>query len=870
MSLILDCMAPQSPQSSRAQNRGVRSLKPRTAGGALSGVFGAIAMSAVAGVLLTAAVTPIVAVTGAAASSAINVFENLPDHLNPGQLAQPSTIYAKNSEGKDVEVATFYEQDREPVKWDEISQYIKDAAVAEEDPRFYTHGGVDLLATSRAVAQNAMGSNLSGASTITMQYVRNVLVQEAEAIVDPEERDAAYEDAMRQDMDRKLKEMRYSVSIEKQYSKDEILLGYLNIALFGRQIYGIQSAAQYYYGKDASDVSLAEAASLVAIVNNPSQLQIDLPENIERNQDRRNKILGSMLNHGRITQEQYDEAVATAVEPNITPRPAGCDIAESRMNLGYFCDYVQRYILNDPSFGNSSQERFFNFQRGGYDIHTTINIDMQNAGVQAMRDNVPATMDGIDIGGVGVSTENGTGRVLAMVQNRTFSADPEVTKDNAAYTGINYSTDFEYGGSGGFQVGSTFKAITLTEWIRSGHSVRQSVNANGRTEQYQNFPAHCLDGGVYGYGSWTFQNDQGRQYGTRTVQNVIEQSINGGVVSMQQQMDLCDTFDTAKKLGVHRASEQNSDPTMSNYGTRDLAILPSTVYGGTDEIAPITMASAFGAYGAEGEVCTPVPIDKILDPDGEEVNFTGSQCSSAIAPEVAAGVAYVLESTVNNGLAGHARSAIGTPHYAKTGTTDNVKDNWTVGGSSKVSTAVWVGNVTGDVSTQQFGGWEGLMAADQRIWPAIMNVADEEYGGDPFPSPGDAALRVTTQEVPDTSGQSYDDAKKLLEDAGFTVSDGGDTDSSEDEGRVARTDPEAGSSAPQGSSIRLYRSNGSMSELPDVTGQDGRDALRELRSAGFGSVSLPGSCRNEEITSMSPSGGSDAKRSSQVTLSCDS
>ena len=126
-------------------------------------------MSAVAGVLITAAVTPIVAVSGAAASSAISIFENLPNHLDPGQLAQPSTIYAKNSDGKNVEIATFYAQNREMVEWDDISQYVKDAAVAEEDPRFYTHGGVDVLSTSRAVVQNLAGQNLSGASTVTMQ-----------------------------------------------------------------------------------------------------------------------------------------------------------------------------------------------------------------------------------------------------------------------------------------------------------------------------------------------------------------------------------------------------------------------------------------------------------------------------------------------------------------------------------------------------------------------------------------------------------------------------------------------------------------------------------------------------------------------------
>lgn len=206
----------------------------------------------------------------------------------------------------------------------------------------------------------------------------------------------------------------------------------------------------------------------------------------------------------------------------------------------------------------------------------------------------------------------------------------------------------------------------------------------------------------------------------------MERSLNGGLVSMQQQLDLCDTFDTAQKLGLHRATEQNLNENQSNYGTRDLAILPSTIYAGTDEIAPITMAAAFAAFANGGKLCTPVPIDAIKSPDGEDVPFTRSKCSQAASPEVATGVTYVLQNAVDRGVAGHARSSSGVPHFTNTGTTDDVKGNWTIGGSSKVTTAVWVGNVTGNVSTMNFGGWGGLMAADQSIWPAIMNAADQK------------------------------------------------------------------------------------------------------------------------------------------------
>lgn len=872
-------MASTSPKSSNGRRNAPRTAKPRSTGGVLGGFLGAIVMSVIAGVLITAAVTPVVAISGAAAKSAIDIFNDLPDHINPGQLAQPSTIYATASDGSEIEVATFFAQNREMVGWDQISQYIKDAAVAAEDPRFYSHGGVDLLSLSRATMGQVAGTSSSGASTVTMQYVRNVLVQQAESISDETERQAAYEDAMRQDVDRKLQEIRYAVSIEKQYSKDEILLGYLNIALFGRTNYGIESAAQYYYGKSAADVSLAEAASLIAIVQNPSVLQIDLPENIENNQIRRDYILGKMLEAGRITQAQHDEAVATPITPNITPRASGCAVAEN-IGLGHFCNYVQLYIENDPSFGNSVDEREFNFLRGGLKIKSTIDLDIQAAGLAAMQAEVPQLMDGIDVGAASVSVEVGTGRVLGMVQNRPFSNDPAVLEGNPGFTSVNYNTDMEYGGSSGFQVGSTFKAFTLAEWIDSGHSVRDVVNANGRSVQYQSFPARCMDGGVYGYGNFTFQNDQGRLHGNQTVLNVIAQSINGGVVSMQQKMDLCDTFDLAESLGVHRASKLMGEnfAGMSNYQTTNLTRVPSNVYAGIDEIAPITMASAFAAFAGGGTVCTPVPIDSITGPDGEEVPFTKSQCRNGITPEVAAGVAYALEYTVNSGLATHARSQIGVPHLAKTGTTDNVEDNWTVGASTRVATATWVGNVTGNVSTQLFGGWTGLMIADQGIWPAMMNVADAKYGGEAFPPPPQTATKTTLVTVPDVRGKSYEEAAAMLNALGFGVSDGGAADSSVPSGQVSGTNPAAGEGAVAGADVTIYRSNGSMSTIPDIpSGSSGDQAKTRLTSDGFSSVTItckPGTGPTanpgaKPFDSLDPASGTEAIRTNQVRVVVD-
>ncbi|QIM17977.1 PASTA domain-containing protein [Leucobacter coleopterorum] len=898
-------MTQRTSQSSRA-----RTVKPRSAGNALGGIIGAIAMCLIAGVLVTAAVTPVVALSGMAATTAVDIFEKLPNHLNPGQLAEPSTLYASSPEG-DVELATFYDQDRKTVKWEDISQYAKDATVAEEDPRFYTHGGVDVLASSRAVLQNAAGTGYSGASTVTMQYVRNVLIQEALAIPDEKESKAKYKAAMKDSIDRKLKEMKYAISIEKKYSKDEILLGYLNIALFGRKVYGIESAANFYFNKSAKDLTLAEAASLIATVNNPSKLQIDVPENIPDNKMRRDKILGSMLRTGKITQAQHDEAVATEVKPNIKRNIAGCNIAEqsetTNYGLGAFCDYVVRTIKKDPKFGGSPEERAFNFSRGGYKIYTTIDLDMQWAARQATRENVPELMDGIDVGSATTSVQVGTGRVLAMTQNRPFNNAEDFLKENPGYTTINYSTDYEDGGSSGFQVGSTFKPVTLAEWIRTGHSVRDIVNLNGRTVQENSFQASCLPDGVYGYGSFAFTNDNEGTKGNQPVLTAIANSVNGGLVSMQQKMDLCETFTTAQKLGIHRASDQatwtqgeadaglvgqdqvgkNKIPTLHGE-PRDLSMVPSNVYGGVDEIAPITMASAFAAFAGNGEVCTPMPIDRITDADDKDVAFTKSKCSEALSPEVAAGVAYALQYTVNNGLARHAQSNIGTPHLAKTGTTDDVVDNWTVGASTKVATATWVGNAgpvcanpedpstCGRVTTQGFVGPSGnrLMEADQTIWPATMNVADAKYGGDAFPEPSATSVQQTMVTVPDVKGKSFEEARQLLTSNGFDVIDGGEVDSSVARGLVAGTDPAAGDSIGLGSRITVNRSNGEAFPIPDgLVGATGNSAKATLSSAGFSNVDFTceaGGKQNpskNKVVAVNPSSGTEVRSDSQITLS---
>ncbi len=676
-----------------------------------------LGLSIVAALLVTVMAVPAVAVSGVYASRTVDVLDTLPDSIRPSTLAQKSEIYATNSDGSNTLLATVFDQNRQEVGWDAISPFVKDAVVSTEDPRFYEHSGVDIASTLRAAFGNvASGGVSSGASTITMQYVRNILVQQATQLPTQAERDDAYAAATTESLDRKVMEMRYAIALEKQYSKDDILLGYLNIANFGGSVYGIEAAANYYYGVSAADLTLAQASSLAATVNAPNALRIDQAENIPDNQARRDKdVLPSMLRESTITQAQYDEALASPVSPNITVPTTGCQAAAS--GATYFCDYVTWIVKNDPTFGDTADERWSNFKQGGYEIYTTLNTELQANADETMKEYIPSSMEDIAIGSTIVTVEPGTGRILAMAQNTNFTEDPSVTTPGS--TAVNYNTDIDYGGSSGFQVGSTYKVFALAEWLKQGNTLSDRVSGNETTWDMSTFPNSCTTLG----GEWEPANDGSSRPGTMSVQSALTNSVNNAFVAMAQQMDLCAIKDTAQALGVHRADGAELDTQ------------PSSVLG-TNEIAPLTMAAAYAGIAANGLYCTPVAIDRIVGPDGSERTPPAASCTQALDPAIASTLAYAMLGPIESGTATASDPDDGITHIGKTGTTDNEKDTWMVGASTKAATAVWVGNVTGNVSMTEVepNDWSGSTVR-HRMWRAVMTENDDVLGGEDFPDP---------------------------------------------------------------------------------------------------------------------------------------
>ncbi|GAB3795846.1 transglycosylase domain-containing protein [Humibacter antri] len=697
--------------------------------------------------LVVAAVTPAAAVTSLAVSDATNTFDGLPDYLALQPLDQTTTFYASKG-GQEVPFATFYAQNRQDVSSSQIAQSVKDGAVDTEDPRFYSEGGIDVYGTIRGALATSTGGDVQGGSSITQQYVKNILVQRCDQKdqVDPNASAAVqkkqqttfeqcYQDAAGVTIARKLQEIRYAIGLDKRYSKTQILQSYLNIVGFGGQVYGIQAAAQYYYGVDAKDLTLPESATLVAMLNNPANLRIDQdasenPANNATNKfkltlARRNYVLQRMLVHHSITEAEYDKAVATPITPKITPKESGCQSAVA-YNAGFFCDYVKDVMLQNPTFGKTADDRQLRFQRGGLKVYTTLNLDLQSTAQSALSEYVPATDPVVDIGGANVSVEVGTGRIVTMVENKQFDNSGSAGPGSTA---INYNTDHAYGGSNGFQTGSSFKAFDLADWFESGHTAYESVNAHYSGYAFP-FSSFACNGQPLSGGTYPVSNDSSSEGGTMSVLQATEESVNTAFMQMATETDLCGIADAAKALGVHSAN-----PAPVSQGGNPFETVPSMVIG-TNYIAPLTMATAYAGIANNGKFCSNVAIDKVVTNDGSNVAVPKSTCTQAIPQTVAAALAWTLEHVITAGTATSANPHDGTPILAKTGTTDHYGQNWLVTSSSKVANAIWVGQISHSYDLRAYD-YRGTALAYSKFYAdrKILAALDSAYGGTEFATP---------------------------------------------------------------------------------------------------------------------------------------
>jgi membrane peptidoglycan carboxypeptidase len=670
----------------------------------IGSLVGMLALAGLAGALIASLTLPAVLAARGGLTIA-NASLLAPQTINLAELSQKTTIYAKDGD-KDVVLANFYAQDRDLISFKDLSKTVINTTLAAEDVRYYQHGAIEPQSLARAAIKGG------GGSTIAMQYVKNVCIQQAELLDTQKAVVAAYNKCVQVSPGRKLADIRGAIALEKKYSKNSILAAYLNIASFGGRVYGIEAAARYYYGVHSDKLSVAQAASLLAIVNEPTTLRIDIKDNLPANKVRRDYILNNMYKNKLITKAELTTALNTQIKTHITEAPTGCMQASS--NAGFFCDYVVNELLTNPIFGATSAIRYRNLQSAGWQIHTTLNMKLQKSAQKTISTYVPKTLSAFRIGSAASSIQVGTGRILAMVQSKKYNNTAEAGKGE---TSVNYNAGYN---STGFQPGSTYKVFTLLDWIKSGYTLSDSVNGSARTIPANNF-TQC--GVPYQGSPWTFGNDEAES-GYMSVLTGTKGSVNGAFASMATQLDLCDIRALAEGYGVESS---DGSPLKDN---------PPSVIGGASSVPPMSMTAAFAGVANNGVYCSPIAIDSITTLTGKSVDVPQKDCKRVTSTGVTKTAKIALHAVITGGTMGGDQTPDSAVEYGKTGTTDSAVQTWVMGTTKKVTTGVWVGNVSGHTNLRQiystpYCGLKGSsQAAIERhcIWRGIQTVANKLYG----------------------------------------------------------------------------------------------------------------------------------------------
>lgn len=700
------------------------------------------AASVCMGVLIAGLGLPVLGASVSAAHAGIDIFKALPSEFHDRPLAQPSKILDRNGDL----ITEFYWQNRREVSLEDISESMKAATLAVEDHRFYEHGSIDLQGIARAVAKNVLSGSREGGSTLTQQYVKNALIQESHARGD----EAGVEEARSRDgtagYARKLREMKLAAAVENAFSKDEILERYLNINSYSGSpnVYGVEAAARQYWNTSAADLSIAQSATLAGIVRNPSKYNPQRDENAVL--ERRNTVLGQMLKYRYISREEYDHALDQDLALDETIRPNGCAGTDGR---AYFCDYVQHQVLQSPTFGSSIEDRSRQLKQGGLTITTTLDPVLQKKAEQEVRKRLPVG-DPSGAKQALVSLDVKTGGIRAMAQNTTYS--PVEAKDGSS-TAVNYNAEKKFGGGTGYQPGSAWKPFVLAEWLQSGHTLTETVNASG--SMYRGFSTARCDDRSYASAGYNPRNagDSGGATGRMSVFDATRKSVNKAYADMASVLDMCAIRDTAEALGV-RAGDGRAlgDVTLPD-GTQQV-LYPSSILG-TVSVAPVTLAASYTAFANKGRLCAATAISKATDREGNELDLPDT-CKEALETEVAEAVAYTLSQTFNGGTT--QGLGIGAPAAAKTGTTNfEVGATWTVGFTSDVVTAVWTGDPNGvrDWRTNRLGNMPRTVfgaTVSGPTWQAFMRAAAARGNPKPFPRPN--ATFMPSSETRDSNDPS--------------------------------------------------------------------------------------------------------------------
>ena len=637
----------------------MKTIKSKPPTGRIRLAIRMLVVTLVAGLVAGLMALPAVGGFGMWTRNGVEGFKNLPADLSEVPLPQQNVIL--DSWGR--EIATLYAQNRIEVPLSQISPLLQQAIISIEDQRFLQHSGVDVRGTLRAALSTGSGSQVQGGSTITQQYVKQILLA---AATTQQERKAA----TKQSISRKIREARYAISLETKMSKKEILRGYLNIAYFGAGAYGAQTAAQRYFSVNASELTLTQAATLAGLVQNPSRF--DPTRFPELALTRRNEVLQAMARAGYITQAKADQAKQSLITTDLKPsqRQNGCTTSYA----AYFCDYVLTVLRSDPTFGDTPEERERFLDLGGLTIKTTISPKAQKAAQKAVNTRIPPKDPSGKAAAI-TMVQPGTGNIIAMAQDRIWGTS------GVGNTTVNYNVPVANNGTVGFQAGSTFKAFTLAAALAIGIDPFATINSPS-PKTFTNFK-ECLTGAPYA--PYTVRNSTSS--GTFNMVSGAAYSVNTFFVGLEEKIGTCLAPKMAKLAGVQQGNGE------------DLKTLPCFTLGCFD-VTTSDMAEAMATFAAHGIHCELTSITAILDRNGHHLPVPSSKCKRTIDAQVADSVSAILAGVIDGPLAGRTgqKMTLGRPAAGKTGTTDSSAAVWFVGYTPDLAAAVWVGDPRGGQS----------------------------------------------------------------------------------------------------------------------------------------------------------------------------
>ena len=584
--------------------------------------------------------------------------------------------------GKVLLYELYGEEKRDIIPFSDIPDHLKNAAISVEDANFYDHHGLDFGGIFRALRFNLkIGQASHGGSTISQQLVRSTFLTPDKTIK------------------RKIREIILTMELERRYSKDEILEWYLNQVPFGPNLYGVESASQAYFQKSAKDISLSESAILVALIQAPSRLS-PYGQNVDDLLTRKDYALDRMAQEEYITQEEAESAKNERIE---------FSEFTSTIKAPHFVFHVRDYLIDN--YGIDFLEK------GGLKVYTSLDWELQQIAETVITEGVENNKASNAHNAALVAIDPKTGEILSMVGSADWFGDsyPEDCtpgKDCQFDPQVNVAT-YKIGR----QPGSSFKPFVYATAFSKDENNDGIKDYNDKSiviDEPTNF-------GIYGGKPYTPQNYDGIFRGVVTLRNALAQSLNIPAV----------------KVLAYLAGQEESIKTAQRLGITTL-LRPPSFYGlsivlGGGEVKLIDMVSAYGVFAADGMRIPPVSVLKIEDTNGNIVEENGKTAKRVLEAEPARLINDILSDNVARTPMFGPNSPLYFPNYqvaAKTGTTNDYKDAWTVGYSPTISVGVWAGNNDNTSMAKK----PGVMISTP-IWRAFMVEALQKFPKEYFIPP---------------------------------------------------------------------------------------------------------------------------------------